>query len=158
MVNNNASEKIVVDGLTVPLDTKLTVDFKYSVSGTNKNFQSRPIIINTSTNEYVGVTIHYEKWGTSSAYSHFEMWKGNNSETNLSKLGDNVVSFSDNTWYTLELTVETSTITAKVYNGSTLVSTLTASNSVLSTTSAIGILTGYMNSTLYWKNLKVKPL
>ena len=137
----------------IPSNAKIEFDIRIGGNG-SKNAQPRIGLFDTSTSNFVEGRVNI----TNTYHSISWLGRKNNTWTDLPLT--NVSSLAINNWYHCELTFNGSSFSISIYNGSTLLETVTASLSdYLGQTNKLLIDSAYENGSVWnLKNIKVKPL
>lgn len=149
----NGFGSILVKDLIVENNVEIICDFKIDNTSPSLNNQPRLCLFN-SNNDGVGARLgiyggtKYTILGTVTP------------TTDVSPLvRDDYSSLTTNIWYTIVLSNYNGTLTYKLYDGETLVKTLTTTTSLFNNQNKVGIQEAYTNGTImHFKNLKIKPL
>ena len=136
----------------IPSNVKIEYDLR--IPSTTKNIQPRIGLLNDSTGSFVEGRVNINN-----SY-HTISWIGRKNGTWTSLPTTNVPSLSNGNWYHFELTFDGSDLTMKVYSGTTLLGTVTASLSdYLGQTNKLLIDSAYETGSVWnLKNLSVTPL
>lgn len=151
---SNGMGSVIVKDLTVPNNVEISYLLKIGNS-TSLNTQPALSLFNENGSG-VGIRSGYNY---DTKYFILSDVEYNNFGTTISR--DDYNSLSQNTWYRVVLSHNNGTVTAKLYDTSdNLLKSVTGSTSKFSNNSnKVGIICSYANSvTLYFKELKVKPL
>ncbi len=142
------NNSILVTGLSLDAPIELSVDAMVSTSLTSSYQSEVGLLIKDSNTQLYGgfYTVANDK-------------KLTLANTPTSRVTNGTVGLAINTWYHIVFTITSSTVTVEIYNGETLVDSVTHSNSYLSSNMSVGLAIQLANQvSIYWKNLKVKPL
>lgn len=142
---------IVLNGATFSNQCKVSFDVLFTGGS---NVQPRIGLFNSSN----GITSRLVGQSSSSSYFGISNQAKTTDGTNIQILSNQSTAL--NTWYTIELTYTNGSVTAKWLNGTTVIQTLSGSESVLGATgNVLGLCTGFgTNSSFKVKNIIVKPL
>ena len=139
---------ILVKDLTVDTNVEISADIKLTSSNNN---QPRLSLYNGNN----GVGGRLAKWSGGNDIAICTFTKTADGST----LQSQNTSLNWGTYYTVKITFNGSTVTEKVYQGDTLLNTVTATQSVLSNSNNVGIEHVFRNGAIaHFKNLKIKEL
>ena len=143
--------QVFVDNLTVARGVKLECDVKI-VNGSG-NHHIMPSLGLMDTN---GVAIDILKHHSQ---SHFNLQAITTLNMPSTIKENTSLTTSSNVWYHIEFEITNNDLTAKLYNGDTLIATTTNSNTIITTdTNTLSLLTYINNGYYFFKNLKIKTL
>lgn len=147
---------ILLNNATFTNQVKITAKLKYNASVTNNQFGIG--LHNGSSMAVIGKPIYAQNvnyYGMSIASNDLTSYGTDNGLVELTSS-----DFNTTDWYTIELIINETNITFKLYKEDTLVNTSTATLSVLNSSgNKLAILTGFTtNNSIYLKDIKVKPL
>lgn len=141
---------ILLKDLTVDTNVELSFDVKM-MSMSSPNSQPRLGLYNGNN----GVVGRLAKWGSGNTIQISTATKSADG-TSISSAN---ISSNWSEWYTLKLTFDGNSVKEELYQGNTLISSVTGTQSTLGNSNSVGIQFAYANGTIvYFKNLKVKPL
>lgn len=154
--SSNGYGLLLAKDLSIPRNVVVSLDVK-SVNGSGNHHIVNGVGLFDSANNR-GVEVDAVKHHSLSQLA-INGFTTSSSPTSDEITQTNNLTISSNTWYHIELEVTDTTLTAKIYNGDTLVQTLTTSNNkILTDNNTVGFAYYIVNGTAYFKNLKVKPL
>lgn len=147
---------ILLNDATFTNKVRITAKLKYIATVTNNQYGIG--LYNGSSMAVIGKPIYAQTvnyYGMSIASNDLTSYGTDNGLVNLTSS-----DFNTTDWYTIELIINETNITFKLYKGDTLVNTSTATLSVLNSSgNKLAILTGHVtNTSIYLKDIKVKPL
>ena len=140
---------VIANNVSVDTSVEVSVDIKMTQS-----YNNQPRISLYNGNNGVGGRL--AKWNSGNTIALGTITKTGDGNTIGTAKN---VSTSWGTYYTIKMTFDGSTVTEELYNGSTLVDSVTGSQSTLGSSNGVGLQCCYTNGSIfYFKNLKVKPL
>jgi len=95
--------------------------------------------------------------GASRSDSGVSTYYTNSSQSVTGRRNDVSYSLTNSKWYHMEVTRVGNTLTAQVLDGDTVIATATDSN-VIGTSNNVSWHNYVQTGTMYWKNIKFKPL
>lgn len=140
---------IIVKDLSVDTDVEISIDFKQSSCYNN---QPRLALFNANN----GVCGRLAKFNGGNQMGLSTITKTADG-TVIGSLKN--ISSNWSKYYTIKVIFDGSTVTEELYDGDTLIDSVTGTQSILSSNNNVGVQHCYFNGcTVYLKNLKVKPL
>ena len=141
---------ILVKDLTVATNIELSVDIKM-MSMSSPNSQPRLGLFNGNN----GIVGRLAKWGAGNTIAIGTATK----TADGTIIADKNVSTNWGEYYTVKVIFSGSTVTEELYQGDTLISSVTGTQSTLGNSNSVGIQFAYANGTIvYFKNLRIKAL
>ena len=145
----NTYYSLIYPSTTLPTDYEISVDMLALTKEQDKQFGL--CISNTYTETYTGTNQCF-------LYANSNrMALGYRVSGSLTNYGESS-SYNTNTWYTFKIKVIGTTVTVQILNGDTVVQSWNGTLSNIQSWKKIMLITGGQSNTIYWKNLKIKPL
>ena len=145
----NTYYSLIYPSTTLPTDYEISVDMLALTKEQDKQFGL--CVSDTYTETYTGTNQCF-------LYANSNrMALGYRVSGSLTNYGESS-SYNINTWYTFKIKVSGTTVTVQILNGSTVVQSWNGTLSNIQSWKKIMLITGGQSNTIYWKNLKIKPL